>query len=141
MLFDPDLHIPSSQPSISRSSLYCYRVYSSWQKSVSSQDKCFRKTNEANVNFFPVFQSKQCEPARINWKQHEAQAQHVLVGLAGEEIGGCGDPLRLCTYTEAPSYGCHNAPLGKPQLSPKPPPWDICQSKGKNWQCKNDIAL
>ena len=60
VLFDPDLHIPSSQPSISRSSLYCYRVYSSWQKSVSSRDKCFRKTNEANVNFFPVFQSKQC---------------------------------------------------------------------------------
>ena len=43
-----------------------------------------------------VFQSKQCEPARINWKPHGAQAQHELVGLAGEEIGGCGDPL-LCT--------------------------------------------
>ena len=43
-----------------------------------------------------VFQSKQCELARINWKPHGAQAQHVLVGLAAEEIGGCGDPL-LCT--------------------------------------------
>ena len=33
---------------------YCYRVSSSWQKTVSGRSKCFRKTNEANVNFLPV---------------------------------------------------------------------------------------
>ena len=45
-----------------------------------------------------VFQSKQCELARINWKPHGAQAQHEQVGLAAEEIGGCRDPL-LCSYS------------------------------------------
>ena len=33
---------------------YCYRDSSSWQKTVSGRSKCFRKTNEANVNFLPV---------------------------------------------------------------------------------------
>ena len=45
-----------------------------------------------------VFQSKQCELARINWKPHGAQAQREQVGLAGEEIGGCGDPLLWMSY-------------------------------------------
>ena len=52
--FDPDLSIfpPDNHPSPLL--LYCYRVSSSWQKTVSGRSKCFRKTNEANVNFLPV---------------------------------------------------------------------------------------
>ena len=52
--FDPDLSIfpPDNHPSPLL--LYCYRGSSSWQKTVSGRSKCFRKTNEANVNFLPV---------------------------------------------------------------------------------------
>ena len=42
------IHLPS---------LYRYRVPSSWQKSVSGWAGCLRKTNEATVNFLPVFRS------------------------------------------------------------------------------------
>ena len=64
-----------------------------------------------------VFQSKQCELARINWKPHGAQAQHELVGLAGEEIGGCRDPL-LCT-------DFIRRPLLCTDSIQRPPPMDV----------------